>query len=423
MSTHAPQPAETQPAETQPAGSQPAGSQPAGSQPAGSQPARFRPAENQPAMPLLIPGDRVPHFKARTRSNPQFTFDSVGGRWIVLGFYGSLKPEGRAAAVHKMMAASDVFDDQHACLFMVSADAEDEAQLHDAIPGRRIFWDFDLRVARLYGAAVSADGAQTAYGAQWMLIDPCLTLRHMVPMTGDDQGVQEVLDRLRAAPAPETYLGFAVPPPVLILPDVFEASFCDHLIDIYHKKGAEPSGFMRDKDGQTVGIMDASFKVRRDCMLDDPELIRATQARVQRKVIPQIARVHYFQCTRMERYMVGGYPADEGGHFRPHRDNTTLGTAHRRFAVSINLNDDFEGGAVAFPEYSPHGIKAPRGAAVIFSCSLLHAVGKVTSGTRYAFLPFLYDDAAAKLREANAAKVSGGTGYKADQTHVAPGQA
>jgi predicted 2-oxoglutarate/Fe(II)-dependent dioxygenase YbiX len=38
---------------------------------------------------------------------------------------------------------------------------------------------------------------------------------------------------------------------------------------------------------------------------------------------------------------------------------------------------------------------------VVFSCSLLHAVSKVTRGRRYAFLPFLYDDAAAKIREEN----------------------
>jgi hypothetical protein len=38
---------------------------------------------------------------------------------------------------------------------------------------------------------------------------------------------------------------------------------------------------------------------------------------------------------------------------------------------------------------------------VVFSCTLLHAVSKVTRGRRYAFLPFLYDDEAAKIRQAN----------------------
>jgi hypothetical protein len=51
---------------------------------------------------------------------------------------------------------------------------------------------------------------------------------------------------------------------------------------------------------------------------------------------------------------------------------------------------------------------------VVFSCSLLHAVSRVTRGRRYAFLPFLYDDAAARLREENARFLEGAKqGYRA----------
>jgi hypothetical protein len=38
---------------------------------------------------------------------------------------------------------------------------------------------------------------------------------------------------------------------------------------------------------------------------------------------------------------------------------------------------------------------------VVSSCSFLHEVSRVTGGRRFAFLPFLYDDAAARVREAN----------------------
>jgi predicted 2-oxoglutarate/Fe(II)-dependent dioxygenase YbiX len=106
--------------------------------------------------------------------------------------------------------------------------------------------------------------------------------------------------------------------------------------------------------------------------------------------------------------------AKNGGHFRAHRDNTTKGTAHRRFALSLNLNDDFEGGELSFPEYGPRSYKMPAGCAVIFSGSLLHKVSPVTRGRRYAFLPFLYDDAAAALREKNNAYLDPGVEeYKA----------
>jgi predicted 2-oxoglutarate/Fe(II)-dependent dioxygenase YbiX len=126
-----------------------------------------------------------------------------------------------------------------------------------------------------------------------------------------------------------------------------------------------------------------------------------------RRIVPGITKAYQFKVTRMERYIVSCYAAEDEAHFRAHRD----GTAHRRFAVSVNLNDDFEGGEVSFPEYGPQGFKAPAGGAVVFSCSLLHAVSKVKSGRRFAFLPFLYDDAAAKIRAENNAFLGGEIGH------------
>lgn len=121
-----------------------------------------------------------------------------------------------------------------------------------------------------------------------------------------------------------------------------------------------------------------------------------------RNLIPEIRKAFNFHPTRMERYIVACYDAERGGHFKPHRDNTSGGTAHRRFAVSINLNADaFDGGDIRFPEYGSRTYRPPTGGAVVFSCSLLHQVTRVTAGRRYAFLPFLYDEAAAALRERN----------------------
>ena len=165
-----------------------------------------------------------------------------------------------------------------------------------------------------------------------------------------------------------------------------------------------------------------SHKRRKDYSITDQDLRKVTQVLIERRVVPEILKAHQFKVTRMERYIVACYAVEDGAHFGAHRDNTTAGTAHRRFAVSINLNAEFEGGEVSFPEYGPRSFKPPPGGAVVFSCSLLHAVSRVTAGRRYAFLPFLYDEEAAKIREANAAKLEGGSSYKAFQRPVAAAQ-
>ncbi|WP_083541286.1 2OG-Fe(II) oxygenase [Gluconobacter roseus] len=92
----------------------------------------------------------------------------------------------------------------------------------------------------------------------------------------------------------------------------------------------------------------------------------------------------------MDRMLVSSYDATDSGFFDAHRDNTVPSSAHRQFAVSLNLNEGYEGGELVFPEFGQQTFKAPAGGAVVFSCTLLHAVQPVTAGRRYACLPFVY---------------------------------
>ena len=49
-----------------------------------------------------------------------------------------------------------------------------------------------------------------------------------------------------------------------------------------------------------------------------------------------VARRRKLKPTHIERYLVSCYDAADGGVFHPHRDDTTFGTAHRKFACSLN---------------------------------------------------------------------------------------
>lgn len=350
-------------------------------------------------------GDPAPWFHQRSTTNADYAFDTAAGRYIVLCFFGSAADPHGSAAVRAVEAARERFDDARISFFGVSNDPTDEAQgrLKERIPGIRYFWDFNLAVSRQFGSAPREAelGQRVSLRLFWMVLDPTLRIVGVFPLN-QDAALMRFLDAL---PPPHRFAGFEMAAPVFLLPNVFEPDLCGRLVSLYETAGGEESGFMRDVGGKTVQVRDASHKVRKDHVIDDKALIELLQRRVMRRVVPEIRKVHQFETTRMERYIVCCYDAAEGGHFRAHRDNTTAGTAHRRFAVSINLNADFEGGEVSFPEYGPRSFKAPPGGAVVFSCSLLHAVSRVTAGRRYAFLPFLYDEAAAKLRQENLGKV------------------
>lgn len=356
-----------------------------------------------PALPLT-PGDPAPSFTQRSAANPRYSIDTAAGRYLVLCFFHSLTDVRAQQAVHAALQRTDLFNDDIASFFGLSSDPGDETRLRNVLPGRRFIWDTDLTASRRYGAAMGDRRIPL-----WVVLDPTMRVLRCFEFSPSDSRADQVLAYLASLPPPERFAGVELQAPILFLPNVFEPDLCDHLIGLYDAQGGEESGFMREINGKTVGRQDRNHKSRRDITLNDPDLIARLQTRFRRRVVPQIAKAHQFHVTRMERYIVSCYDAAEGGHFAAHRDNTTSGTAHRRFAVSINLNDDFDGGEVSFPEYGPRSFKAPPGGAVVFSCSLLHKVSTVTRGRRYAFLPFLYDDAAAKIREANLHKLDLGT--------------
>lgn len=364
-------------------------------------------AEAQPPRYIrLSPGDPVPWFVLPTSHAERYHFAAAAGRYLLLCLHGTARDQTGQAMLSLAQKQRKLFDDRKLSFFSLSADPEDRTRLAEQIPGIRHFTDATAEVSRALGA-FPLEGSKGAYRRMWLLIDPDLRLREVVPATDADGGLAAITAILKALPAVTKSRGFEVQAPVLVLPRVFEPELCRQLISLHETDGGKPSGFMREVDGRTVMVMDNSHKTRSDFLIEDQALISHLQAIVLRRVVPEITRAHQFTATRMERYLVGCYDAQTGGHFNAHRDNTTRGTAHRRFAVSINLNADFDGGEVSFPEFSPKGFKAPPGAAVVFSCSLLHEVSPVTRGRRFAFLPFLYDEPAARLREANAAHVEG----------------
>jgi predicted 2-oxoglutarate/Fe(II)-dependent dioxygenase YbiX len=332
--------------------------------------------------PGLTVGEYAPWFTCETPNNPKYAFQTVAGRHVLLGF---LPPDpamhqsvGRALQAHRA-----AFDDRTLTLFLAIRDAGSIAQARNQLPGLRWFLDRDGSVTRLYGGEAGL----------WVLLDPALRIARIAPMAE----TASVFAQAASLPPPDAS-GVA---PALIVPRVFEPGLCETLIAYYEARGGQPSGVMRDVAGRTVGVLDP-MKRRRDVAIEDPELRQQIRLRMVRRLGPELKRAYGFEATRLERYVVACYDAEEGGFFNPHRDNETLGTAHRRFAASINLNaEGFEGGDLRFPEFGARTYRPPTGGAVVFSCSMLHEATPVTRGRRYAFLPFLYDEAGAAVREAN----------------------
>jgi predicted 2-oxoglutarate/Fe(II)-dependent dioxygenase YbiX len=174
--------------------------------------------------------------------------------------------------------------------------------------------------------------------------------------------------------------------PVLLLPRVLDAAYCKRLIRVWERDGGVDTGVAR----ASGDVLDTSYKRRRDHTVGDPQLLRELSSVVGRRVLPEVHKAFAFRATRFEGFKIACYDAVTGGYFRPHRDNLTPSTTHRVFALTLNLNDGYEGGQLRFPEYGNQLYRPDPGAALIFSCAHLHEVRDVTAGRRFVLLSFLY---------------------------------
>jgi len=226
------------------------------------------------------------------------------------------------------------------------------------------------------------------------VFDRASRLAAMLPLDGDpaahaDACLALVRDRL---PPEDFREGPPVQAPVMVIPNVLSPDWCRWLMHVHDSQGNEPSGFLQQVEGRSVLLSDAEVKVRRDHVVADGSPLEAEIRHVfQRRVIPEIARATHSPIQRHELFKIVRYEAEEGGHFRPHRDNTSSAGRTRRFAVTLNLNTgDYDGGHLVFPEYGDVGYRPAAGEAVVFSCSLLHEARPVTRGSRYVLLAFLH---------------------------------
>ncbi len=377
---------------------------------AGYQPKAPPMAETQNSAIVL--GDPVPWFGAPLLGGGSFHLQVAAGRWIVLSFLGSAADPRVEREYVALLHDADLFDDDRLifCGVLTAPPADPAPFLVRSTSAVAVIADYDGAVSRSYGAAEAP---------RTIVLDPMLRAIANITWDGGGDNATAVRDLLRSLPAVDDSAGVPLTAPVLIVPRVFDFPLCETLVQFYDKIGGQDSGFLVDVDSKTAQIVEYRMKRRNDLLVAHPVLREAIRDQIVRRLLPPIERFFQFQATRMDRYIVACYDSEVGGHFQRHRDNENIGAQHRRFAVSINLNKDFDGCDLIFPEFGRKRYHPPMGGAVVFSCGALHQVTPVTHGRRYAFVAFLYGEADAARREANNAKLhTGAAPYRVESDRL-----
>lgn len=182
--------------------------------------------------------------------------------------------------------------------------------------------------------------------------------------------------------------------PVLLLQNLLPPELCQRIMAAWqadHHEGAVSSGGKEN-------FYDPKKKRNQEHVVSDRGLLRDITLYLIRRLGPALAKVFAYHLPyRFENFTVLGYEPERRDFFGAHRDRYRP-EQPRRFAMSLNLNDDYEGGTLRFPEYSDRHYRPPAGGAAVFSCSLLHEALPVTRGRRLTMVTFILsaEDATAR---------------------------
>jgi peroxiredoxin len=259
-----------------------------------------------------------------------------------------------------------------------------------------------MQILKHYNVLLPAGKGEYAVNSFSVIIDENSRIRKICTITNHLSHAGEVLQNLQTILPVRQSREVSMQAPVLLIDNVLTQEECDHLIHVWHTQGNVDSGSMKTINGKTVGVYDYDRKIRRDHFIKDSSLLTHLDITMRRRVFPQISKAFHFDCTRREDYKIACYDAERKGYFRKHRDNTTAATAHRVWAMSLNLNSDqYEGGHLRFPEFSNDLYKPKTGSALIFSGSMMHEATDVINGKRFVLLQFFYGEKEAEIRKSN----------------------
>src|SRR5580704_5828569 len=91
----------------------------------------------------LLPGDLAPWFTARITGNPNFRFDSVGGRYNVLCFFGTMSNPDAPRIFADVLRDAARYDGSNYGFFGISADQQDESLQRLPEPTHCVSWVWD----------------------------------------------------------------------------------------------------------------------------------------------------------------------------------------------------------------------------------------------------------------------------------------
>lgn len=341
--------------------------------------------ETREAQARLTIGDVVPPFSLQKPDGAPFEIggDEAAGHFRVLVFAGVAQPtQGMNDALGRRLADLRKHD-----VLVFRVQAQSDASGGTNIPS---LVDQGRRITEAFRPEGTNAGAP-------FIVALCPNQRLLA--VASDAGRE--LDALIAAIGREARYYRASEgerhAPILQMPRVLSPDDCLYLINKFTIEGnvfVEPGHGSQSLDHDyKMKIPEYGRNDRIDHWVMNPATVRFIDDRLKRRLLPEVRKAFAYRITKHENYRITKYEGARGGELHGHRDDSEPRVAHRRFALSINLNsEEFEGGGIRFPEYGGQVYRPASGTALLFSCSILHEALHVTKGRRFVLLGFMFGE-------------------------------
>jgi peroxiredoxin len=341
----------------------------------------------RPYVQPLWPGALAMPFDTRDEQGRKIGLadDHLSGRYLIMAFLGDPDSERTATLLRTLAGMEARLEAANATVLAISATSDataNKACKRAAGFGWPIIGDASGALFASYGLHKGTDRAD-----RLVLLTPYRQIRTWFDIEGDaGPALGTIMDIMQAAQSAEETRWSPPHAPVLVVPNVFSPEECANLVQSVVTE--TPFMVRQPRPGEVPGnykipVYDHFRQDRIDLIIKDRNTLAILDERIFGRVVPMIKKAFAFDVTRREDLHIARYVGRREGITMGHRDNMEPPGAHRRFALSVSLNDDYEGGGISFREFSPKAYRVPAGTAMVFSSSLLHEVEETTSGVRY----------------------------------------
>lgn len=361
-----------------------------------------RPAPSAPTYPGLLAhqrleiGDPVAPFVLPDHTGTHWSplDNDIAGKPLLLLFHLQGSTADLLHDLQPFIAAHEQLQGLGCAVFVLTrVESAEMARVLPSTPDGKallpLLTDARGEVFAAYGMDASARGSATGPSPNTitLLLTSNMKIAHMGALPMNLQRITDTLQRMALARPP---IPLSAHPPVLLVPVALSAADCADLMQLWHRLDQQHGAAGHsDVDAKCVSFLHEYGRVKQ-YLIEDPRLQQALDAKLSRRLMPEISKAFDTRAPQREAWALSCYDATDGGMLHPHRDCASAETQHRRFTVSVALNDTYHGGALRFREYGEQTYNLPVGAAAVFSAALLHEVLPVTAGRRFALVTHLY---------------------------------